>query len=137
MTIREALEKTQGRGAGFINSASAKFAQMLLEEGETVDAAVTANIFTRKGHFPGIVAITDKRVFAACGMPGIHRLQSLSFEELIHCAKSESPLTWRYAFYTRNREFNITVSPAVGKSLAPHVERLRTLADINHAIARQ
>lgn len=137
MTIREALEKTQGRGAGFINGASAKFAQMLLEEGETVDAAVAANIFTRKGHFPGIVAITDKRVFAACGMPGIHRLQSLSFEELIHCAKSESPLTWRYAFYTRNREFNITVSPAVGKSLAPHVERLRTLADINRAIARQ
>lgn len=137
MTIPEALEKTQGRGAGFINGASAKFAQMLLEEGETVDAAVTANIFTRKGHFPGIVAITDKRVFAACGMPGIHRLQSLSFEELIHCAKSESPLTWRFAFYTRNREFNITVSPAVGKSLASHVERLRTLADINRAIARQ
>lgn len=52
MNIKESLKKTQGRGAGFVNGSSAKFAQLLIEEGESVEAAVTANIFTRKGHFP-------------------------------------------------------------------------------------
>ena len=125
MNIQESLKKTQGRGAGLINGGSAKFAQLLMEDGESAEAAVTANIFTRKGHFPGIVAITDRRVFAACGLPGIHRLQSLPLEELILCGHTKSPLTWRFSFYTAGRTFSISVSPAAGQNLLPHVEKLQ------------
>lgn len=133
MNIKESLKKTQGRGAGFVNGSSAKFAQLLIEEGESVEAAVTANIFTRKGHFPGVVAITDKRVFAACGLPGIHRLQTLPLEELILCGHTESPLTWRFSFYTASRTFSITLSPVVGKNLLPHVENLQRAIDRRRA----
>lgn len=133
MNIKESLKKTQGRGAGFVNGSSAKFAQLLIEEGESVEAAVTANIFTRKGHFPGVVAITDKRVFAACGLPGIHRLQTLPLEELILCGHTESPLTWRFSFYTASRTFRITLSPVVGKNLLPHVENLQRAIDRRRA----
>ena len=123
-TIHEALLKTQNRGAGLMNRSSEELAQALLEENECVHAAASANIFTRKGHFPGIVAVTNQRVFAACGLPGIRRLISFPMEDLVMCRESVSPLTYRADFQTRTNTFSISLAPAAGKTFSARVKSI-------------
>ena len=73
MTVKEALAQTQKKKAGLINKVSVNYAKTLLLPGEKPEAAAIANIYTRRDKFPGIVVITDQRVIAACGIPGIKR----------------------------------------------------------------
>ena len=82
MTVKEALAQTQKKKAGLINKASVNYAETLLLPGEKPEAAAIANIYTRRDKFPGIVVITDQRVIAACGIPGIKRDICMNIRDL-------------------------------------------------------
>ena len=82
MSINKALQLTQGKGAGFMNQASVRYAQTLLFSDEEICAAVVANVTTKGERFPGVVVLTDQRIIAACGLPGIKRCVALDLEKL-------------------------------------------------------
>lgn len=115
MTVQEALQKIQGRDAGAVNRSAVRYAETLLQPKETVLAAVIANISTRRGHFPGIVVLTDQRVLAACGLPGIKRSVSLFLNELVKCDEANSFLNYKAAFFSKEDGFSLTVNPEIGE----------------------
>lgn len=89
MTVKEALAQTQKKKAGLINKASVNYAETLLLPGEKPEAAAIANIYTRRDKFPGIVVITDQRVIAACGIPGIKRDICMNIRDLENCRRDQ------------------------------------------------
>lgn len=121
MTVSEAILKTQGSGAGLLNRLSVKYAQTLLEPGESVSAAVIANIFTRKERFPGVVALTDRRILAVCGLPGIRRCVSCTLGSLE--ARKEKPTAIRYqaSFSDEGGAFSMTLDPDTGERFARQI----------------
>ena len=73
-----------------INKASVNYAETLLLPGEKPEAAAIAKIYTRRDKFPGIVVITDQRVIAACGIPGIKLATSaLNIRDLENCDRDQ------------------------------------------------
>lgn len=82
MTVREALQKTQGRDAGSVNRSAVRYAETLLQADEEILSAVIANVAARREHFPGVVVLTSRRIMAVCGLPGIKR--SISLERKRH-----------------------------------------------------
>lgn len=121
MTINEALTKTQKKRAGLINKASVKYAETLLLPGEEPVAAAIANIYTRRDKFPGIVVITDQRVIAACGIPGIKRDICMQISDLENCEETSMIMQYKVTFRTRKDAFAMSVDPDVGENLSPHV----------------
>lgn len=115
MTVQEVLHTTQGRDAGSVNQSSVRYAETLLLQGEVPMAAVIANIATRKGRFPGIVVLTDQRVLAVCGLPGIKRSVVIPMNELEKCDESSSFLYYKAIFHGREADISLTVDPEIGE----------------------
>lgn len=115
MTVQDALRKTQGRDAGGVNRASVNFAETQIQPEENILAAVIANITTRRGHFPGVIALTDRRVLAVCGLPGIKRCFTIPMDELVKCDETSSFLNYKAVFHGREMEIALTVDPEVGE----------------------
>lgn len=121
MTVDEAIKLVQKRGAGFGNRSSVKYAESLLEPGEAPVAAVVANISTKKDHWPGVVVLTEQRVIAACGLPGIKRTKIFPLTELVKCEETDSLITYKVTFQTKDDGFSLTVDPDTGDALSPYI----------------
>lgn len=124
MTVSDAIKATQGRSAGLLNQLSAQYAQRLIEQDETILAAVVANIRTRSDSYPGVVVLTDRRVLAACGLPGIRRSTVLDIEQLERCEEISSILQYKATFLTRKAAFSMTVDPDVGEAFSPFIAQI-------------
>lgn len=118
MTIQEALRSTQGRGAGVVNQASVRYAQALLLPEEEPQAAVIANIDTGRERFPGVAVLTDRRILAACGLPGIKRFFAVPIEALPRRVESPSAIRFKFAFAHENTGFAVTVDPEIGEKFS-------------------
>lgn len=125
MTVQEALQKTQGRNAGSVNRSAVVYAETLLAPDEIVTAAVIANISTQRGHFPGVVVLTDRRFLAACGLPGIKRSVSLRLDELGKCEETSSLFNYKAVLRTKEDGFSLTVDPEVGERFSRCLAVLR------------
>lgn len=124
MTVQDALRRTQGKDAGPINRSAVRFAETRLSPEEKVLAAVIANIAAPKEHFPGIVVLTDRRIFAACALPGIQRFLAIPADELVRCEETPSFLNYKVTLWAENTCFSLTVNPEVGEQLSVHIARL-------------
>lgn len=118
MTLNEALEKLQNPRPGFANRLSVRYAQSLLLPGERVAAAVIANVATRKERFPGVVVLTDQRLLAVCGLPGIRRAIILGPQWVEHCTEKPSALNYQVQFAAEEGAFSLTVDPDMGERLS-------------------
>lgn len=118
MTVNEALKSTQGRGAGIMNKASAKYAQEQILPEEEILAAVVANISARGERFPGVVVLTDQRVMAVCGLPGIKRMISCDIDTMEPCVEAPSAITYKAIFSTKETAFSMSVDPEVGEKFS-------------------
>lgn len=125
MTITEALLRTQGKGAGMMNQPSVRYAQTLLLPQEEVSAAVVANISTRGERFPGTVVLTDRRVMAVCGLPGIKRSLILDLDKLDRCEEKPTAINYKATFYAGKDAFSLTVDPDVGEKFSRHIAVLK------------
>ena len=132
MTIDEAIKKIQGKPAGVTARPTVQYAQEQLESGERVFAAVTANIHTHTGHFPGVIALTDKRVLAACGLPGIKRLKSFPLDQLRTCGDKKTPMTYNVSFGTDHDSFHAALSAHAGEQFAPYSADLKMVISRLH-----
>ena len=128
-TVDEAILAAQGRRAGFWTRSSVKYAQTLLEPGENVTAAVTANISTRKEHFPGVVLLTDRSIQAVCALPGIRRRIVCSLDS--SCVEKPSALYYRAMFSDSKNEFSMTIDPDTGKKFSRQIAVLSGRAAVN------
>ena len=124
MTVSEAILKTQERGAGFWTRSAVKYAQTLLKPEEVILAAVTANISTRKEHFPGVVLLTDRSIQAVCALPGIRRRIVCSLDS--SCAEKPSALYYRAMFSDSKNEFSMTIDPDTGEKFSQRIAILRS-----------
>lgn len=115
MTVNEAIQQIQGRRAGLVNRFSAQYAQSLLLPEEAVCAAVVANVAARGERFPGIVVLTDRRVIAVCGLPGIKRCTIFDLDQLTTCQETPTAIHYKAVFATRDSAFSFTVNPEVGE----------------------
>ena len=113
MTVQEALRETQGRDAGAVNRASVSYAETLIQLDEHILAAVICNAATPREHFPGIAVLTDRRILAVCGLPGIKRCVSLLMDEWERCDEISSFLNYKAVFRTKETAVSFTVNPEV------------------------
>ena len=121
MTVDEAVEHTQGRKAGFVNRLSAQYAQTLLMPEESVIAAVVANIATRKERFPGVAVLTDCRIMAVCGLPGIRRSVICNLGRLEKCVEKPTAITYSASFAEGENAFSMTVDPDTGEKFSRYL----------------
>ncbi len=124
MKIRDAIKAIQGKKAGIINRISADHAETLLMPDEKVKTAVVANIRTKRESYPGIVVITDRRVMAVCGLPGIKRATILPLDELENCGEAVSIVSYKVMFSNRKESFSATVDPDVGERLSRYIAEI-------------
>lgn len=124
MTVNEAIAKTQKKRVGLINKISVRYAQTLLLEDEKPKAAIIANIYTRHDKYPGVVVITNKRIIAACGLPGIKRSICLPIKDLESCEESSMLMQYKVTFRTRKEAFAMNVDPDVGNRLSPYIAKI-------------
>lgn len=124
MTINEAITQIQKRKVRGMNKFSVNYAETLIEPDEKVVTAVVANIRTKRENYPGIVAITDKRILAACGLPGIKRSLSLPLDEIENCEEASSVIQYKATFYTRREAIGLSVDPDVGEAFSAYVAQL-------------
>ena len=129
MTVQEALRSIQGRDAGGVNRASASYAETLIQPEEEIVAAAVANIATPKEHFPGVVVLTDRRVLAACSLPGIKRSVSLPLDGPTQIQENSSFLNYKAAFAAKEGAFTMTVNPEVGERFSRCLAVLRGEAE--------
>ena len=125
MTVNEAIRQIQGKQAGMMNRYSAQYAQTLILPGETVTAAVVANIATPRERFPGIVVLTDRRVMAVCGLPGIKRSVTCDIHRLEKCEETPSALHYKATFSDGTNAFSLTVNPEIGEKFSRHIAVLK------------
>ena len=107
MTVSEAIEKSRGGKALFLNRLSVKYADKLLLENENVLTAVIANIKTPRDSYPGVVVLTDQRVFTACGLPGIKRSVIIPLDELDDCGESGTVIMYTATFRSKDKTFSM------------------------------
>ncbi len=124
MTIDQAIRTTQKKKPGVTARMSVRYAQSLLLPNEDVTAAVTADIYTKREKFPGIAIITNQRVIAACGLPGIKRLIAFPLEDIKNCEETSSIIQYKAVFYTRRESFAVTLDPKSGEAFSEHIARL-------------
>lgn len=116
-TVKEAVFDLQGQNAGMMNRMSVQYAQLLLEAEEQVLSAVIANITTAAEHFPGVVVLTDRRIFAVCGLPGIRRSISCRLKGL-QCEEKPNAVRDKMLFSQGKNAFSLTVDPENGEKFA-------------------
>lgn len=121
MTVNEAIQQLQGHRAGMFNGLSARYAQAKLLPGEAVSTAVVANITTPSEHFPGVVVLTDRRVLAACGLPGIKRFVACHLDELRKCEEKPSAINYKITFSDGKNVFSLTVDPEIGEKFSRYI----------------
>ena len=121
MTVSEAIIQMQGSEPGFINRRSADYAQTLLEPEEIVTAAVVANIFTRKEHFPRVVVLTDCHILAVCGLPGIRRRVICDLKRLDKCVEKPTAITYSASFAAGENAFSMTIDPDTGEKFSRRI----------------
>ena len=119
MTIQEAVRRTQGSEAGLINRLSVRYAETLLLQGEEPSAAVIANISTAREHFPGVVVLTDRRVLAVCGLPGIKRTAVCGAGWT--CQEDPSAIRHKFTFSDGKSAFSMTLDPDTGERFSRHI----------------
>ena len=119
MTIREAIRFTEGKDAGIVNRASVQYAETLLLDGEEPSAAVIANITTAREHFPGVVVLTDRRVLAVCGLPGIKRMAACGAGWT--CQENPSAIRHKFTFSDGKSAFSVTLDPDTGERFSRHI----------------
>ena len=124
MTVTEAIQATQGHPAGFFNRVSVRRAQSMLEPDETVMAAVVATVRTRSDKYPGVVVLTDRRVMAVCGLPGIPRETILDIDQLERCEETSTIIQYKATFLTRKAAFSMVVDPDVGEAFSPFIAQI-------------
>ena len=124
MTVNQAILAVQGRPAGMLNRISVKYAESLLLPGEAVRAAVIANIRTRRDNYPGVVVLTDQRVMAVCGLPGIRRSTIFPLNKLEKCEETGTILQYSATFLTHTAAFNMVVDPDVGEAFSSFVAEI-------------
>lgn len=115
MIVSEAIEKSRGGKALFLNRLSVKYADKLLLENENVLTAVIANIKTPRDSYPGVVVLTDQRVFAACGLPGIKRSVIIPLDELDDCGESGTVIMYTATFRSKDKTFSMSIDPDDGE----------------------
>ena len=91
-------------------------------------AAAPANIRSHHGNYPGIIVFTDKRLFAASGMPGIRRIISLPLKELRECRDLKSPLSYTISLAANTDSFSAMLSPQAGKTTRPFFQLSKELS---------
>ncbi len=128
MTINEAIKEIQGKPAGITGRATVNYAEEQLFDGEKVFAAAPANIRSHHGNYPGIIVFTDKRLFAASGMPGIRRIISLPLKELRECRDLKSPLSYTISLAANTDSFSAMLSPQAGKTTRPFFQLSKELS---------
>ncbi len=121
MTVNEAIQAIQGRKAGIMNRLSAKYAQTLLHPDETVTTAVVANIMVKGERFPGVVVLTDRRIMAVCGLPGIKRSIVCDLDALSQCIEAPTALNYKATFSDGKNAFAFTVNPEIGEKFSRFV----------------
>lgn len=129
MTVNEAIQAIQGKQAGMMNRFSAKYAQTLLLPNESVTTAVVANIMVKGERFPGVVVLTDQRIMAVCGLPGIKRSVSCNIAELDACRETPTALNYKAAFTAGKHTFAFTVNPEIGEKFSRFVAVLNGTED--------
>lgn len=134
MTVNEAIRRTQGRGAGILNRPSVRHAQTLILPEETITTAVVANIATRNERFPGVVVLTDRRVMAVCGLPGIKRSIVYDVDQLEKCEGTSSAINYTATFSVEKSAFSLTVDPDVGEKFSRYIAVLNGEEDAFDAV---
>ena len=119
MTIQEVIRTTQGTDAGIVNRLSVRYAETLLLQDEAPSAAVVANITTAREHFPGIVVLTDRRVLAVCGLPGIKRTAVCGAGWT--CQENPSAIRHKFTFSDGKGAFSMTLDPDTGERFSRHI----------------
>ena len=119
MTINEAIKEIQGKSAGITGRATVNYAEEQLFDGEKVFAAAPANIRSHHGNYPGIIVFTDKRLFAASGMPGIRRTIPLPLKELRECRDLKSPLSYTISLAANTDSYTQCCLPRQAKTTRP------------------
>lgn len=127
MILDEILLRTQGKRAGIVNQASLRYAQALLLPEEVPVAAVIANLTAGAERFPGAVIVTDRRVLAACGLPGIKR--HVSCGPSWRCQEDPSAIRYKFTFSDGKHAFSMTVDPDTGERFARCMAAVRGEAD--------
>lgn len=127
MTLDEILLRTQGKRAGIINQASLRYAQKLLLPEKVPSAAVIANLTAGAERFPGAVVLTDRRILAVCGLPGIKRYVSCASSW--RCQEDPSAIRYKFTFSDGNHAFSMTVDPDTGEQFARCLAAVRGEAD--------
>lgn len=127
MILDEILLRTQGKRAGIVNQASLRYAQTLLLPEEVPSAAVIANLTAGTERFPGAVIVTDRRVLAACGLPGIKR--HVSCGPSWRCQEEPSAIRHKFTFSDGKSTFSMTVDPDTGERFARCLAVIRGEAD--------
>lgn len=121
MTVNEVIRQTQGKGVGLMNRLSAQYAQTLILPEEEVLAAVVANVSAHGERFPGVVVLTDQRVMAVCGLPGIKRSVIYEIEQLEKCVETPTAIHYKAIFSTKENAFSMTMDPDVGEKFSRYV----------------
>lgn len=128
MTVDEAIRRTQGKPAGMVNKVSVRYAESVLQPDENTVAAVVANISSHGERFPGIVVLTDQRIMAICGLPGIRRVISLSLPDMEQCKEKSSSICYQARFQEHGKSFSFSVDTDIGnefsRKLAGYVKHL-------------
>ncbi len=124
MTVNEAVLAVQKRKAGFINSMSVNYAQTLLQENESVRAAVIANINTKRDSYPGVVIITNRNVMAVCGLPGAKRKTILPIDQLECCEEFSTVIQYKATFRTHWDAFGMSIAPDEGEAFSAFVAEI-------------
>lgn len=123
MTLDEAIKRTQGKPAGMVNKSSVRYAESVLLPDENVAAAMVANISSQGERFPGLVVLTDQRIMAVCGLPGIKRCISLPVSELDQCKEKSSSICYQAHFQKDNKGFSLTADTDIGNVFSGKLAR--------------
>lgn len=134
MTIQEALLRTQGKGAGMMIRPSVRYAQSLLLAGEEISTALSANINTKGERFPGLVILTDQRIMAVCGLPGIRRSVILPLDTLEKCEEKPTAINYKAIFSNAEHGFSFTVDPDAGEAFSRNIAILNGQEDAFDAV---
>ena len=129
MTVHDIIQRVQGKRVGVMNRYSAKYAQTLIHPGEKISVAVVANVATRGERFPGVVILTDQRIMAVCGLPGIKRSIVFDINQLDKCEESPSAINYKATFYSGKNAFSFTVNPEIGETFSRYIAVLNGAED--------
>ena len=125
MTISEAIRNKKKKKIGLLHKLSIKFAEEnLIDNEKVITAILTGTIKTKRETFPGVLVITDKSVFAVCGLLGIKRVVRIPIEDLKRCEENISIIRYKITFISNKISFSIFLNPQNGESFLPYVAKL-------------